>query len=139
MNTETMEICALKLEKRDNNHSSMLVREIKIMMELKNEIGFARIQGYGKNMDYNFVAMTYLGRNMESLLKKCGGKFTLSTVINIFEQSFWRLELLHSKNLLHRDLKPENFVIGYQNDFDVIYLIDFGLAKYYIKSDGSNL
>lgn len=88
MNTETREFCALKLEKRNNNHSSMIVREIKIMMELKNEIGFARIKGYGKETDYNFVAMTYLGRNMESLLKKCGGKFSLPTAINIFEQSF---------------------------------------------------
>ena len=69
----------------------MIVREIKIMIELKNEVGFARIKGYGKETDYNFAAMTYLGRNMESLLKKCGGKFTLPTALNIFMQSICAL------------------------------------------------
>lgn len=44
-----------------------------------------------------------------------------------------RIESLHSKNLIHRDLKPENIVIGW-HDIDLIYLIDFGLAKYYRES-----
>jgi len=41
--------------------------------------------------------------------------------------------------LLHRDLKPENFVIGVQNEFDKVYMIDFGLAKYYVNKAGSNI
>jgi len=61
------------------------------MIELKNEVGFARIKGYGKETDYIFAAMTYLGQNMESLLKKCGGKFTLPTALNIFMQSICAL------------------------------------------------
>ena len=55
----------------------MLVREIKVMMEVKNEKGFARLSGYGKEDDFNYVAMSYLGRNLDSLIKKCGGKFTM--------------------------------------------------------------
>lgn len=30
----------------------MLVREIKVMMEVKNEKGFARLNGYGKEVIY---------------------------------------------------------------------------------------
>ena len=61
----------------------MLVREIKVMMEVKTEKGFAKLIGFGKDDDYNYVAMSYLGRNLENLLKKCGGKFTLGSVLNI--------------------------------------------------------
>lgn len=61
----------------------MLVREIKVMMEMKNETGFGRMFSYGKDEEYNYVVMTYLGRNLDSLLKKCGGKFSLATLCNV--------------------------------------------------------
>lgn len=62
--------------------------------------------------------MTYLGRNLDSLLRKCGGKFKLPCLLNVFEQSLERVKTLHSKNLIHRDIKPENFVIGYGSNFN---------------------
>ena len=139
INIETQETSAIKLEKRNAKHQSMLVREIKVMMEVKNEKGFARLVGYGKEDEYNYVAMSYLGRNLDSLLKKCGGKLQMSCVINVFEQCIKLLRVLHSKNLIHRDIKPENFVIGYGQIFNVVHLIDFGLAKFYIDSDGNHI
>lgn len=81
---ETSEICAIKLEKKCK-HNSMLVRELKVLSELKDKPGYARLIGYGKEDDYNYVAMTYLGRNLDNLLKKCGGKFSMSCIVNIFE------------------------------------------------------
>jgi len=42
-----------------------------------------------------------------------------------------RIRTLHSKNILHRDIKPQNFVIGLNSKSDVIYIIDFGLAKFF--------
>ena len=90
----------------------MLIRELKVLLEMKDKAGFARLFGYGKEENFYYVAMTYLGRNLDNLLRKCGGKFSMACVINIFEQCLTRLEDLHSKNLIHRDIKPENFVIG---------------------------
>jgi len=72
----------MKLEKRNSKHSSMLVREIKVMLELFSEAGFARMISYGKEEVYNYVVMTLLGRNLDSILKKCGNRFSLETCIN---------------------------------------------------------
>lgn len=44
----------------------------------------------------------------------------------------------HEKNLIHRDIKPENFTIG-RIDFGQIYIIDFGLSKYFRDSSGKHI
>jgi len=71
-NMENSETYAMKLEKRNQRHSSMLMREIKVMMELKNEFGYARMISFGKEEDYNYIVMTNLGKNLDHILKKCG-------------------------------------------------------------------
>ena len=43
-----------------------------------------------------------------------------------------RMEYLHSNYFLHRDLKPENITIGYGKKSNIVYLIDYGLAKRYL-------
>lgn len=63
----------------------MLIREIKVMVELKNEFGYPKMITYGKDDEYNFVVMTNLGKNLDCLLKKCGQRFSLSTCMNIAE------------------------------------------------------
>ncbi|MDR3548931.1 MAG: hypothetical protein P4M11_11825 [Candidatus Pacebacteria bacterium] len=38
---------------------------------------------------------------------------------------------MHSKNFIHRDIKPDNFLMGVGKKQQLIYAIDFGLAKRY--------
>jgi len=33
--------------------------------------------------------------------------------------------------LIYRDIKPDNFLIGRNSNSSTVYLIDFGMAKYY--------
>ena len=44
---------------------------------------------------------------------------------------------MHIKHIIHRDIKPDNFVMGIDNKIDLLYLIDFGLAKKYRSSRNS--
>lgn len=44
-----------------------------------------------------------------------------------------------SKTQIHRDIKPENFVVGSGENYIKVYVIDFGLAKYYRDNLGKHI
>ena len=45
------------------------------------------------------------------------------------DQMITRLEAMHKCNFIHRDMKPDNFLMGKGKKQDMLYMIDFGLAK----------
>jgi serine/threonine protein kinase len=41
------------------------------------------------------------------------------------------IEFIHEKTFIHRDIKPDNFMMGKDEKEDVLYLIDFGLFRFF--------
>ena len=85
------------------------------------------------------MIMELLGDNLEKLFNKNNRKFSLKTICEISNQTISRLEYIHNKNIIHRDIKPENFLIGINNNKNILYLIDYGLSKKYKNKKGFHI
>jgi len=67
----------------------------------------------------------------------------VKSVVQIGLQLIDRLKCLHEIGFLHMDLKPDNICIGSKNfsstESSQIFLIDFGISKTYLDSDGKHI
>lgn len=133
INIFTNEEIAIKIEKK--NESSTLRNEAKIYNYLERITGLPKLRNFGSEGNYNYIIIDLLGESLEKLKNKCGGKFSIKTVLLIGIQMLQRIQEIHSKNIIHRDIKPDNFLMNKNK----LYIIDFGLAKCYIQSDNKHI
>ena len=138
INQENNEKYAIKIENTGPDQKmETLLKEAKILYELKGERGVPRMYYFIKDDRLSILVMTLLFKNMDEIFKENNRKFTLKTVLMAADQMLSRIEYLHSQGYIHRDVKPENFMIGL--DVSQIYLIDFGLSKKYLDSSGIHI
>ncbi|ELT99883.1 hypothetical protein CAPTEDRAFT_225149 [Capitella teleta] len=121
---------AIKLECIKTKHPQLHI-ESKIYKMMQGGVGIPTIKWCGAEGDYNIMVMELLGPSLEDLFNFCSRRFSLKTVLLLADQMISRIEYIHSKNFIHRDVKPDNFLMGLGKKGNLVYIIDFGLAKKY--------
>lgn len=127
-NITTNEEVAIKLECTKTKHPQLHI-ESKIYRIMQGGVGIPTLKWCGGEGDYNVMVMELLGPSLEDLFNFCSRKFGLKTVLLLADQTISRIEYIHSKNFIHRDIKPDNFLMGLAKKGNLVYIIDFGLAK----------
>ncbi|KAK4599039.1 hypothetical protein RGQ29_009214 [Quercus rubra] len=126
----TGEEVAIKHEHVETKHPQ-LMHESRVYKILQGGTGIPNVKWSGVDGNYNVLAMDLLGENLEELLKICGNKLSLKSVLMLADQMIDRIEFVHSKSYLHRDIKPDNFIMGRRSKDNEVFIVDFGLATKY--------
>ena len=94
---------------------------------------------YGQTEDgIYFIAMEYM--EGQTLAEVLAHEKTLPwrRVLDIAQQICRSLREAHKLGVIHRDLKPANVMLLNEADHDMVKVLDFGLVKSFLASDGQS-
>ena len=129
-NIQSSEEIAIKIQHKDI--ANILKHEAKIYKHLRNINGIPHIRNYGSEQGFYYLILDLLGPSLfEHNIKPV-------KTIDFIIESINIIEFVHNKGIVHRDIKPDNFLIAYNNE-NKLYLIDFGLSKYYLTTDQKHM
>lgn len=112
-----------------NYHHPVLLYEAHQMRNLSGSKGVPQIHWVGIEGEYNILVMELLGPNLYDLFKECGGRFSHKTCILIAIQLLEIMNSFNNKGYIHRDIKPQNLCMGSGKRGDMLYVIDYHLAR----------
>uniref|UniRef100_A0A0N5C5F0 Protein kinase domain-containing protein n=1 Tax=Strongyloides papillosus TaxID=174720 RepID=A0A0N5C5F0_STREA len=133
---------AMKIERVSKERTSPKLKvEVSILKKVssidRERSHFVKMYDRCKKKDYCLIVMDLLGPNIFDLKRKCRNlEFSESTSFNVGIQCLESIEDLHKFNFIHRDIKPTNFSVGTECKNNIVYLIDFGLARYILNGKG---
>ena len=130
LNPTNGEPVAVKVEP-DETNAPQLIFEYKIYNVLAGGVGIPRVEKFCREHKHNILVMDLLGPSLEDMFDQCNRIFSLKTVVTLARQLLDRIEFIHNNGLVHRDMKPDNMLLGLGDHSDVVFIIDFGLAKMY--------
>ncbi|KAJ3425211.1 tau-tubulin kinase [Anaeramoeba flamelloides] len=124
---ETQKKVAAKMEKIDKKKRSMKL-EIAVLRKIQKSRFSAKFICCGRNQVYNYFVMELLGPDLSALRKKQPQKrFSLATTLKLGIQSNFALRIQNETNEIKKGSKAD------------CCIIDFGLARKYIDSEGQIL
>ncbi|CBZ55967.1 putative Casein kinase one (CK1) [Neospora caninum Liverpool] len=129
---------AIKLELASTKHPQ-LIYEAKIIRLLQGGVGVPVCYHYGDEGEWHVMVIDRLGHSLEDLFNLCKRSFSVETVLHLGIQMLDRIEYIHKHHCIHRDIKPDNFLVGRGDNANVVYLIDFGLAKKFRDHTGRHI
>ncbi|KAM3518972.1 hypothetical protein NHJ13051_007819 [Beauveria bassiana] len=120
---------ALKLcHFKDKDEIKFPIDEASVLADINGNKGIPTISWSGHECEYYVIAQELLGPTLYALLEQCR-VFSFKTTLLIADQAIERLEFIHSKGYLHGDIKPANMAMGQGEHGNLLYFLDFGLAR----------
>ena len=104
-----------------------LQHEAKIYKQLVDISGVPLLRNYGCDNGFHYLILDVLNFTLDK------SNLSKEESLKYFKESIDIIKNIHKKGILHRDIKPDNFMIKERNSIRQLYIIDFGLAKYYIN------
>lgn len=146
--------CAIKTEEISTS-SPQLEHEYTMLSALHDKKckNIPKVYKYSKKGSKNILIMELLGHSIEKLFSLCNYKFSFTSSLLIIEQMLDIIKSIHSNDIIHRDIRPEHFIYDKASSSDIIkpalddglpvdinplskmYLIDFGVSKYFIDQE----
>ncbi|XP_018117131.1 VRK serine/threonine kinase 2 L homeolog isoform X2 [Xenopus laevis] len=97
-------------------------------------LGIPKYWGSGEttfnSQSYRFMVMDRLGVDLQTILNKNNGKFSMQRVMQLGICMLDVLEFIHENEYVHCDIKAANILLSYTNQTEV-YLADYGLSYRY--------
>lgn len=119
---------------------NVLQHEAKIYKQLENTIGVPTMRNYGHEDGFHYLIIDYLDKPLDQLT------MTKPECLSFFIEAVKVIETIHKAGIIHRDIKPDNLMIKERNtntttitETPDIYIIDFGLSKWFLDSSGNHI
>ena len=122
---------------RSHDARARFRREASVLSELHN-LNIVRTFGHGvTDDDTPYVIMELLkGESLEERLAR-EGQLPLDDIAAIVMQLGYALSEVHASGIIHRDVKPANIFLVGADDFPLLKLVDFGMARHERVRTGS--
>jgi serine/threonine protein kinase len=134
-NIYTDELLAIKVEPKSYN-LGLLKYESQIYNLMSIYNGFPTLKWYGGDDENYYMVLTLLNYSISDLINNNNNnnnnKLPLWVICYFGIQMFDRIKVLHNNGIIHRDLKPDNFLLGLNENYNILYIIDFGFSIKYI-------
>ncbi len=135
---------AVKVLRPEFSRDEELLRRFQHEARAASQIGQENIIdvfdfGHTKDGSAYFVMEALDGESLARLLRR-EGALPMQRALPILNQICRALGAAHQRGIVHRDLKPENvFVVRREDGADFVKVLDFGISKSAMVSDGKRL